>query len=64
MSQPPARPPTDPKSKSLAPRDKAATGKDGPGADTAAAQRQGVIAQREHIEGLTGEDPLRGGVAD
>lgn len=63
MSKPPGAP-SDPKSKSLARGDKAASDKAEHGADTAAAQRQGVIAQREHIEGLTGEDPLRGGVAD
>ena len=30
----------------------------------AEATRQGVRRQREHIIALTGEDPLRGGVAD
>jgi hypothetical protein len=28
------------------------------------ADREGVRQQREHIEALDGEDPLRGGVAD
>ena len=30
----------------------------------AEATRQGVRRQREHIIALTGEDPLRGGIAD
>ena len=29
-----------------------------------AAVRQGVVRQRDHIIALTGEDPLRGGIAD
>lgn len=37
-----------------------------PGVDPAAADelRERVRRQRRHIEGLTGEDPLRGGVDD
>ncbi len=27
-------------------------------------RRQGVLRQRQHIKDLTGEDPLRGGIAD
>lgn len=32
--------------------------------EAAAELRRGVQRQRQHIKDLTGEDPLRGGVAD
>ncbi|HJV41478.1 hypothetical protein [Caulobacter sp.] len=35
-----------------------------PAEPTAAATAEGVRRQRRHIKTLTGEDPLRGGVAD
>ena len=33
-------------------------------AESVAEQRRGVLRQRQHIKDLTGEDPLRGGIAD
>jgi|GEM_PF-6374890 len=33
-------------------------------AESATELRRGVLRQREHIKALTGEDPLRGGIAD
>lgn len=32
--------------------------------ESEADQRRGVLQQRQHIKDLTGEDPLRGGIAD